>query len=104
MPELQKYSKDQWEKTFKTFIEQGFHSSNFMRIIGRRPELLRRSADKLVQSIECLRETQFGDESVIQLIEQHPEMLGKINSYFSTTGILSERLSVNLRVICSLVW
>lgn len=81
MPELQKFSKDQWQKTFKTFIEQGFHTSNFMRIIGRRPELLKRSTDKLVQSFECLRETQFGDKNVIELVEQHPEMLGKNRIY-----------------------
>lgn len=83
MPELQKFSKDQWQKTFKTFIEQGFRTSNFMRIIGRRPELLKRSTDKLVQSFECLRETQFGDKNVIELVEQHPEMLGKNKIYFN---------------------
>lgn len=82
MPELQKFTKDQWQKAFDTFVSQGLHANHFMTIIGKRPQLLRRPADKLVQSFVCLRETQFGDESIIQLIEAHPEMLGKFSLNF----------------------
>lgn len=79
VPELQKFSKDQWETTFQTFINEGFRTSTFMKIIGKRPQLLRRSPDKLIESLECLRETQFGDKNILELIEEHPELLGNVS-------------------------
>lgn len=75
MPELQKFSKEQWQRTYQTFVDQGFQTSNFIKIIVQRPELLRRPPEKLIESLECLRETQFGDKNIFALIEQHPEML-----------------------------
>lgn len=87
-PELQKYTKDQWQKTFEIFKEQGLLASHFLTIIGKRPELLKLSPNKLVQSFECLRITQFGDKSIIELIEEHPEMLGKITTFCLLYGDL----------------
>lgn len=75
-PQLKTFSKEQWQRTFDTLTGQGLSISNFMTIIGKRPQLLKCSPEKLVDSIELLRSAQFSDRDILMLLEKHPEFLG----------------------------
>lgn len=87
-PELKQFTRDQWQQTFDTLTGQGLSLSNFMTVIMKRPQLLRRPSQKLIDSIDSLRNAEFLSKDIFLLLEKHPEFLGNGTRPCATIGMM----------------
>jgi mTERF domain-containing protein, mitochondrial len=78
-PNLQQFSKDNWERTHDFMLSQGFASENFVKIVSAHPALLGTPVNRLHDRLECWRTLQFGEYYTIQLLTTYPEFFAVAN-------------------------
>uniref|UniRef100_A0A182NUV9 Uncharacterized protein n=1 Tax=Anopheles dirus TaxID=7168 RepID=A0A182NUV9_9DIPT len=88
VPELTKYTPEQWHRTVKLLTTEGLEAQKLLSIIGGHPDLLVRPAEKIAESLHCWRSCQFGDANMKVLVSAHPYFLD-----FTNHGHLAQRVA-----------
>ncbi|XP_053676561.1 transcription termination factor 4, mitochondrial [Anopheles nili] len=79
VPELTKYSPQQWHQVTKLLATEGMETEKILAIIGGHPTILTRPSEKIVESLHCWRSCQFGDGNMQVLLSAHPCFLEYTN-------------------------
>ncbi|KFB38705.1 hypothetical protein ZHAS_00006106 [Anopheles sinensis] len=88
VPELAKYTPDQWQQTHRLLASEGLETEKILSIIGGHPSILTRPTEKIAESLHCWRSCQFGDSNMKVLMSAHPYLLEYTNH-----GQLSQRVA-----------
>uniref|UniRef100_A0A182P3B3 Uncharacterized protein n=1 Tax=Anopheles epiroticus TaxID=199890 RepID=A0A182P3B3_9DIPT len=88
VPELTKYSPEQWHRTTKLLHSEGIEMEKILSIIGGHPSILLRPVEKIAESLHCWRSCQFGDGNMKVLVSAHPYLLDYTNH-----GQLAQRVA-----------
>ncbi|XP_068150426.1 LOW QUALITY PROTEIN: transcription termination factor 4, mitochondrial [Drosophila tropicalis] len=74
-PTLGIYTSDVWRRAHETFHNHGLDTINFLRIVTGNPAILKRSPQRIVDSIEIWRACQFGEYWLHLLLTKYPQLL-----------------------------
>ncbi|XP_013106118.1 transcription termination factor 4, mitochondrial [Stomoxys calcitrans] len=74
-PLLQSVSPQMWQKAHATFSNHGLDTNNFLRIVTGNPQVLMRSPQKIIETLEYWRSCQFGEHFLFLLITKYPALL-----------------------------
>ncbi|XP_050078259.1 uncharacterized protein LOC126565154 [Anopheles maculipalpis] len=79
VPELTKYTPEQWHRTVRLLSTEGLEQEKMLTIIGGHPSILVRPVEKIAESLHCWRSCQFGDANMKVLVSAHPYLLDYTN-------------------------
>uniref|UniRef100_A0A182Y5K0 Uncharacterized protein n=1 Tax=Anopheles stephensi TaxID=30069 RepID=A0A182Y5K0_ANOST len=88
VPELTKYTPEQWHRTVRLLSTEGLEQDKMLSIIGGHPSILVRPVEKIAESLHCWRSCQFGDANMKVLVSAHPYFLDYTNH-----GQLAQRVA-----------
>lgn len=74
-PLLASVSTQMWQKSHETFANHGLGTSNFLQIVTGNPQVLLRSPNKIIETLEHWRSCQFGEYFLFQLITKYPALM-----------------------------
>ncbi|KAH8409543.1 hypothetical protein KR222_008159, partial [Zaprionus bogoriensis] len=99
-PTLSIYSPEVWRRAHDTFQNHGLETNNFLRIVTGNPAVLKRSPQRIVDSLEIWRACQFGEHLLHLLLTKYPELLDVQDAYRlrSQAAYLKSRLSTSKNV------
>ncbi|XP_017029506.1 transcription termination factor 4, mitochondrial [Drosophila kikkawai] len=99
-PNLSIFTSEVWRRAHETFQNHGLETGNFLRIVTGNPGVLRRTPDKIINSLEIWRACQFGENLLHLLLTKYPELLDVSDSHqlLSHIGFLKSRVSTSKNV------
>lgn len=75
VPELTRYSAEQWEKSLSNLKELGFNARKFPHMLTQNPALLTKPREKVKDAMNNWAFLDFGKKETYLLIERYPELL-----------------------------
>ncbi|KAH8241027.1 transcription termination factor 4, mitochondrial isoform X1 [Drosophila bipectinata] len=99
-PTLSIYSPEIWRRAHETFQNHGLETVNFLRIVTGNPAVLKRTPDKIINSLEIWRACQFGEHLLHLLLTKYPELLDITESHqlLEHIAFLKSRVSTSKNV------
>ncbi|XP_060666624.1 transcription termination factor 4, mitochondrial [Drosophila nasuta] len=99
-PTLSIYTADVWHRAHATFQNHGLQTVNFLRIVTGNPAVLKRTPQRIIESLEIWRSCQFGEHLLHLLLTKYPELLDVNNAHELRTlnAYLKSRVSTNKNV------
>ncbi|EDV31284.1 uncharacterized protein Dana_GF14621 [Drosophila ananassae] len=99
-PTLAIYSPEIWRRAHETFQNHGLETVNFLRIVTGNPAVLKRTPDKIINSLEIWRACQFGEHLLHLLLTKYPELLDITESHqlLEHIAFLKSRVSTSKNV------
>ncbi|KAH8271870.1 hypothetical protein KR044_008419 [Drosophila immigrans] len=99
-PTLSIYTPDVWQQAHATFQNHGLPTVNFLRIVTGNPAVLKRTPQRIIESLEVWRSCQFGEHLLHLLLTKYPELLNVSNAHQLRTlmGYLKSRVSTTKNV------
>ncbi|KAH8325735.1 hypothetical protein KR067_006323 [Drosophila pandora] len=99
-PTLSIYSPEIWRRAHETFQNHGLETVNFLRIVTGNPAVLKRTPDKIINSLEIWRACQFGEHLLHLLLTKYPELLDINESHqlLEHIAFLKSRVSTSKNV------
>ncbi|XP_034475366.1 uncharacterized protein LOC117782371 [Drosophila innubila] len=99
-PTLSVYTPEVWRRAHETFQNHGLETVNFLRIVTGNPTVLKRTPQRIIESLEIWRACQFGEHLLHLLLTKYPELLDVNNAHQLLTLIayLKSRVSTNKNV------
>ncbi|KAH8413376.1 hypothetical protein KR009_010478 [Drosophila setifemur] len=99
-PTLSIYSPEIWRRAHETFQNHGLETVNFLRIVTGNPSVLKRTPDKIINSLEIWRACQFGENLLHLLLTKYPDLLDITDSHqlLSHIAYLKSRVSTSKNV------
>lgn len=99
-PTLSIYPPEIWRRAHETFQNHGLETVNFLRIVTGNPAVLKRTPDKIINSLEIWRACQFGEHLLHLLLTKYPELLDITESHqlLEHIAFLKSRVSTSKNV------
>ncbi|KAH8353199.1 hypothetical protein KR084_009630 [Drosophila pseudotakahashii] len=99
-PTLSIFTPEIWRRAHQTFQNHGLETVNFLRIVTGNPAVLKRTPEKIINSLEIWRACQFGENLLHLLLTKYPELLDISDSHqlLSHIGFLKSRVSTSKNV------
>ncbi|XP_017047415.1 uncharacterized protein LOC108092381 [Drosophila ficusphila] len=99
-PTLSIFTPEIWQRAHETFKNHGLETVNFLRIVTGNPSVLKRTPDKIINSLEIWRACQFGENLLHLLLTKYPELLDVSDPHqlLSHIGFLKSRVSTSKNV------
>ncbi|TDG53470.1 hypothetical protein AWZ03_000285 [Drosophila navojoa] len=99
-PALAIYTPEVWRRAHETFQNHGLETMSFLRIVTGNPNVLKRTPDRIINSLEIWRACQFGENLLHLLLTKYPELLDVTDAHqlLTLSAYLKSRLSTNKNV------
>ncbi|XP_064539200.1 uncharacterized protein LOC135428983 [Drosophila montana] len=99
-PALAIYTPENWQRAHETFQNHGLETVSFLRIVTGNPTVLKRTPERLINSLEIWRACQFGEHLLHLLLTKYPELLDVSDAHqlLSLSAYLKSRLTNNKNV------
>ncbi|XP_017857561.1 PREDICTED: uncharacterized protein LOC108610157 [Drosophila arizonae] len=99
-PALAIYTPEIWRRAHETFQNHGLETMSFLRIVTGNPNVLKRTPDRIIHTLEIWRACQFGENLLHLLLTKYPELLDVTDAHqlLTLSAYLKSRLSTNKNV------
>lgn len=99
-PALAIYTPEIWRRAHETFQNHGLETMSFLRIVTGNPNILKRTPDRIINTLEIWRACQFGETLLHLLLTKYPELLDVTDAHqlLTLSSYLKSRLSTNKNV------
>lgn len=99
-PTLSIYTPDVWKRAHETFQNHGLETVSFLRIVTGNPTVLKRTPQRIIESLEIWRACQFGEHLLHLLLTKYPELLDVSDAHqlLNQIAYLKSRVSTNKNV------
>lgn len=99
-PALAIYTPEIWRRAHETFQNHGLETMSFLRIVTGNPNVLKRTPDRIINTLEIWRACQFGENLLHLLLTKYPELLDVTDAHqlLTLSAYLKSRLSTNKNV------